>query len=439
MLLFLLFCTSNVILGFISPIIPLKFYKSALKRVIKIKRLNITRDRADLFFDESSSKWSSSRANKVKAVNRVFSEFGFEGINRLKAQKGVDCESVDEIVRSLDFKLSVRTEKVLGPRLRDLVVIVDDKISVSRTVKGRSKILKCVLRNRRGGKVRAKLKIVKDDFRYRNEIRNIQSICGKKGGNGFVEILGYEDEVKDASGGTILMEEGLIDMKELVKFLGPLRDGVLKTVGTTMCNSLKTIHQKGYVWSDLRLENFVICPTDPDIRFTVAELLRERPTQSSVSTISKFIVERKLIVRGIDLESAVRIGEIYTDISPEIIAPEQADLLTRGQLSSGSSGEFRVSLEAGQLADLKASQKTDIWALGISILHLYLGSAPIVEGLDLSSAIKKVSTFHIESQDSDLGLSQLSSNWLSLTKSMLNRNPSLRPTLSQITFQMLFM
>ena len=58
-------------------------------------------------------------------------------------------------------------------------------------------------------------------------------------------------------------------------------------------------------------------------------------------------------------------------MSPEIAAPEQINQLTGGELSSqgGRAADYTLAITEPILA----RKETDIWALGISILHMYLG------------------------------------------------------------------
>jgi serine/threonine protein kinase len=73
----------------------------------------------------------------------------------------------------------------------------------------------------------------------------------------------------------------------------------------------------------------------------------------------------------------------------------------------------------------------DIWALGISILHLYLGRAPIVDRPDIQKSLSKLEKFE-EGKD-DLGLSEITDKKLQrLVASMLSKNSLLRPNIVAI-------
>lgn len=82
-------------------------------------------------------------------------------------------------------------------------------------------------------------------------------------------------------------------------------------------------------------------------------------------------VATKFKVKACDLESAVAVGAALRDFSPETCAPEQADVLSAGQLSviGGRSADFKLNLQE----PLIAAQSLDIWSLGVSMLQLYTG------------------------------------------------------------------
>lgn len=177
------------------------------------------------------------------------------------------------------------------------------------------------------------------------------------------EFISVERFEKDALGNSmskssskkvisiIVMEAGVIDLKKASSELGPLRDADLVRVAKSMASSLAKIHGKGLVWTDLKPDNYVF-------------------VQSSETDSGNYF-SPSFTCKAIDLESAVGIGKPIVDFSPEIAAPEQINQLTGGELSSqgGRAADYTLAITEPILA----RKETDIWALGISILHMYLG------------------------------------------------------------------
>lgn len=126
------------------------------------------------------------------------------------------------------------------------------------------------------------------------------------------------------------------------------------------------------MWSDLKLENFVMVPKQPSVFTSLKEYsltkLRGAGT-AETSTINSLVTA--CTCKAIDLESAVQVGKPLRDFSPETCAPELLELLASSELSSinGRDGDLQVSFTEVPLA----AQALDVWALGISMLHLCLG------------------------------------------------------------------
>jgi serine/threonine protein kinase len=96
--------------------------------------------------------------------------------------------------------------------------------------------------------------------------------------------------------------------------------------------------------------------------------------------------------------------------------------------------EYKVDL----LEPLTAEKAQDVWALGVSFLHLRLGRAPIVANSDLRRAVAAVAAF--VDGTSDLGLGEVEQGRLkSLLVSMLDVDPKRRPSILQVQAQLLFL
>lgn len=62
-----------------------------------------------------------------------------------------------------------------------------------------------------------------------------------------------------------VMESGEIDVKRALAQSGPLRGKELRAVAGAMLKALTRVHKAGLVWTDLKIDNFVmtLCkPTD---------------------------------------------------------------------------------------------------------------------------------------------------------------------------------
>ena len=119
-----------------------------------------------------------------------------------------------------------------------------------------------------------------------------------------------------------------------------------------------------------------------------------------MKTTSNFLTN-DYVCTAIDVESAVSERGSLVDFSPETCAPELATILRRGSVSAARNRDFKINVDE----PLLATKALDIWALGISILHLYLGRAPIVDRADINKSLAKLEQF--EDGKEDFGLSVL--------------------------------
>jgi hypothetical protein len=127
-------------------------------------------------------------------------------------------------------------------------------------------------------------------------------------------------------------------------------------------------------WTDLKLDNFVFFPkkTSP-VEISAGDISAKKSgnKDNRKKSDDDDYFGSNYICKGIDLESAVPVNQPIRDFSPEVAAPEQIEILLGGQLSTqgGRSSDFKLATRE----PLLGRKETDIWALGISILHLYLG------------------------------------------------------------------
>ena len=293
-------------------------------------------------------------------------------------------------------KVNKLTKPILGEILSKKVFLISK--TPSSKVKGRSKILDCLPLTSNCMISSAKAKIIEDSLRYISEKNNYQNIVGStnsKSNSGFVKSLGFYNQ---NNGGVHVMEAGIMDLLTLLNLINgngitKIDSDVLKILANDMSECVAKVHRSGYVWSDCRLENFVLCPTDAYTRLECIDI-KKGSVLNDPNRIIKMIRSKQLTLKGIDLESAVKVGKPLTNFSPEILAPEQAEILSQGEMNSVKSGELQLNLPSELLQSdaLKANKAIDVWALGICILHLYQGKAPIVTAANLSKAINKLET-----------------------------------------------
>merc|ERR1719276_157817 len=117
------------------------------------------------------------------------------------------------------------------------------------------------------------------------------------------------------------------------------------------------IHSRSMVWSDLKVDNFVLTNCG-DISGTAT---------LSTST-NGLTIGPDPIVKAIDLESSVGCNSAIQDFSPEVVAPEQLDALLSGKMTiteKGKAKDYKIDNVKGLPL---APPSLDVWALGISIL-----------------------------------------------------------------------
>ena len=297
--------------------------------------------------------------------------------------------------RNFIEKVSKITKPVIGEILSRKVFLVSK--TPSSKVKGRSKVLDCLPLTSDCFVSSAKAKIIEDSLRYTSEKTNYENIVGvsSNNNNGFVKSLGFYNQ---DNGGVHVMEAGIMDLSTFSNLINSDRNtkldsDVLKILAKDMSECVARVHRSGYVWSDCRLENFVLCPKDAYTRLKCIDV-KKGVILNDPNKLIRLIKSKQLIVKGIDLESAVKVGKPLTNFSPEILAPEQAEVLSQGEMNAVKSGELQLNLpvELLQSDALKANKAIDVWALGICILHLYRGKAPIVAASNLPKAVNILET-----------------------------------------------
>jgi Protein kinase domain len=138
----------------------------------------------------------------------------------------------------------------------------------------------------------------------------------------FFPVAGYDKRFRNQC--ALVMERGAQDLKSYLTAKGRLEGKELRDACITATQCVQALHNAGLVWTDMKTENFVVMSSGE--------------------------------VKGIDLESAMPIGDNPVDYSPEACPPEFATAFLAGE---------------GPYFELDASY--DIWSLGMLMLELATG------------------------------------------------------------------
>jgi Protein kinase domain len=138
----------------------------------------------------------------------------------------------------------------------------------------------------------------------------------------FFPVAGYDKRFRNQC--ALAIERGSQDLKSFLNAKGRLEGKELRDACIAATQCVQALHNAGLVWTDMKTENFVVMPSGE--------------------------------VKGIDLESAMPIGDNPVDYSPEACPPEFATAFLAGE---------------GPYFELEASY--DIWSLGMLMLELATG------------------------------------------------------------------
>lgn len=139
----------------------------------------------------------------------------------------------------------------------------------------------------------------------------------------FFPVAGYDKRFRNQC--ALVLEKGAQDLKTFLTSRGRLEGKELRDACIAAAQCVQALHNVGLVWTDLKTENFVVM-SDGE-------------------------------VKGIDLESAMPVGDNPVDYSPEACPPEFAAAFLEGD---------------GPYFQLETSY--DIWSLGMLMLELSTGA-----------------------------------------------------------------
>ena len=150
-----------------------------------------------------------------------------------------------------------------------------------------------------------------------------------------IEFLTYADGKGFDDYSALIIEAGRTDLRALLND----RDGsglegrALRDAAAAAGLCIQAMHSSGLVWTDLKAENFVV----------VSDSMGDDNLPG---------------VKGIDLESAMPMGQNPVDYSPEACPPE-----------------FAKSFMAGDAAEFRLDPSYDIWSLGMLLYEISTGTA----------------------------------------------------------------
>lgn len=183
----------------------------------------------------------------------------------------------------------------------------------------------------------------------------------------------------------IVMERGVLgDVKDFLARRGGrgLKGPALRNMCKTAAQCTQIMHSSKLVWTDLKVENFVVV----------------KDLDGSIS------------IKAIDLESAIKRGGMPVDFSPESCPPEFAAAFLSGE---------------GQSFSLEYSY--DIWSLGTFLYELVTGRGPF-EGMSPSEITHQLPNFQPDVDDAGIDDPDLRN----LLSQCLELDPHQRPTIADV-------
>jgi len=176
----------------------------------------------------------------------------------------------------------------------------------------------------------------------------------------------------------LVIESGNEDLKELLAKNGNIgfKGKYMRELACDVGRCVQAMHASNLVWTDLKTENFVITNNG---------------------------------MRGIDLESAVKIGANPVDYSPEACPPE-----------------FATAFMKGDGAEFIVDPSYDMWSLGMLLYEMSTGTAYFAG----KSATLITKTLRNDAFEADVSAVE-DDNLRDLVSSCLSKDPKKRPDITQ--------
>ncbi len=203
----------------------------------------------------------------------------------------------------------------------------------------------------------------------------------------FFPVAGYDNKYRNQC--ALAMEKGTRDLKTFLNSKGKLEKKELRDACVSATQCVQALHNAGLVWTDMKTENFVVMPNSE--------------------------------VKGIDLESAMPIGDYPVDYSPEACPPEFATAFLQGD---GPYFELQISY--------------DIWSLGMLMLELSTGRG-YFDNKSPAQITKELRDMDDASMSQALEAYECEDRLKDLIKRCLKTDPTKRPNTAQILMHPYFL
>lgn len=216
---------------------------------------------------------------------------------------------------------------------------------------------------------------------------------------GFIPTVDESPNTKGVPKGSsaLVLESG---DKNLRTFLSESKGGLdgrdLRKASVNICRCVEAMHSSGLVWTDLKAENFVLVGEGGDDGY---------------------------VVKGIDLESAVPVGNSPEDYSPEASPPE-----------------FAAAEKAGAGYEFECRKNYDVWSLGMLFYELAVGRN-YFRGKSEDAILNVLGNVDSITEDGTVkGLEAIEDeNFRDLVKSCLSIDSKKRPSILQILLHPYFL
>lgn len=236
------------------------------------------------------------------------------------------------------------------------------------------------------------------------------------------------------------MAAGEMDLKTFVSKYHPSiisNKAIVKRILLDMSKVVFKIHSKGLVWTDLKVDNFIISSsTSSSSSSTLKQRQLEAYLTNKLLPTDQQLIQQPFAVKAIDLESTVQNGNAATDLSAENLSPEIVSLIAGdNRIVQRGKNDFFLDITK----PIFATKAGDIWALGIAFLHVLTGQAPLAEsGGNIKAAIQKVERYIESSGDgSILGIDKVENVSLrKLIVEMLQVDPKKRPSVLAVLLKL---
>jgi serine/threonine protein kinase len=238
------------------------------------------------------------------------------------------------------------------------------------------------------------VKTSSDFERLRGEFTNYKKCAGGVFAGRFVKLIDYLPVTAGTEGpfkgqSAIVVERGETNLKDYFrrKSRGGLTGKALRDAASAGAQCLQAVHSSRLVWTDMKLENFV--------------LINDDSTNGSGGGFE---------IKGIDLESVCPVRANPLDYSPESCPPE-----------------FARDLLAGVGVEFVLEFSYDIWSYGVMLYELSTGSSPY--GNKGPSEVIKL----LASPDYTVDVSRVENDKMrDLVSQCLETDPKKRPNIAQV-------